>query len=29
MPTLARYYAQVKARPAFEAIADPAMHLSG
>ena len=29
MPNLARYYAQVKARPAFEAIADPAMHLSG
>ena len=29
LPNLARYYAQVLARPAFQSVTDPAMHLSG
>ena len=29
MANVARYYADLKARPAFQAIADPAMHVSG
>jgi glutathione S-transferase len=29
MPNLTRYYKAIQARPAFQAIADPAMHLDG
>lgn len=29
MANLSRTYARVKARPAFQAVADPAMHVAG